>query len=95
MQMLDIPQDWLILKSELLEFENNFDDSLLTEDLFQIRRDDFIIDSGWYQSQNAFITYLILKSSWEEPIVKIRSFNIDECLNAIRLVILYADTLRH
>lgn len=88
---LNIPQNWLILKSEIFEIENNSDKSLLTEDLFQIEREDYIIDSGWYQSQNAFITYLILKSNWEDPIIRIKSSNIFECLNAIRLVILYAD----
>ena len=89
----NITKEWRIDKSDIFELENNFDVSLLTEDMFQIRQKGYIIDSGWYQVQNAFITYLIIESNWEYPIAKIESTNLQDCYDAIQLIASYADKL--
>jgi hypothetical protein len=93
MKRIDLSKEWKAIKLDILEFENDIDESLLTEDLFQIRNEEYIIDSGWYSTQNSFITYLIFQSNWSDPIITIKSENIFDCLNAIQLVIYYADKL--
>jgi len=84
---------WENIKLDILQFENNIDDTLLTEDMFQIKRNEYIVDSGWYSGQKTFITFLIFKSNWSDPIIKIKSNNIFECKYAIQMVINYAEQI--
>lgn len=93
MKRVDFSKEWKIIKLDILEFENDIDESLLTEDMFQIRNKKYLVDAGWYQTQNSFITYLIFDSNWTDPIITIKSKNIFECLNAIQLMIYYTDKL--
>jgi hypothetical protein len=88
-----LTKEWRIDKSDIFELENNIDNSLLTEDMFQISQENYTIDSGWYQGQNTFMTYLISESNWEDPIIKIKSTNLQDCYNAIQIAAIYADKL--
>jgi len=93
MKRVDLGKEWKTTKLDILELDNEIDESLLTEDMFQISNKEYIVDSGWYTTQNSFITYLIFDSNWKDPIITIKSKNIFECLNAIQLTIYYADNL--
>ncbi|MDD2798545.1 MAG: hypothetical protein PHV20_08135 [Bacteroidales bacterium] len=90
---LNIPSNWVIVKSDLLEIEEKQDNSLLIEDLFQIKRMNYLIDAGWYDNQNAFVIYLIQESSWDDPIIKIKSNDLQSCIEAIQFSIYYVDRL--
>lgn len=93
MKRINLSKEWKAIKLDILEFENDIDESLLTEDLFQIRNKEYIIDSGWYSTLNSFITYLIFDSNWSDPVITVKSGNVFDCINAIQLVIYYADKL--
>ena len=89
----DFLKGWNILKADILELEGDFEDTLLTEDMFQIENGNHIIDSGWYSAQNAFITHLIYMHDWENPVVKFVSSSLRNCIHAIELTVTYANKL--
>ncbi len=80
-------KNWDIIKSDIFEISNNLDESALSEDLFQIKNNNFIVDSGWYEGINSFITYLIKDDNWENPVIKIISKTKENCLDAIAFCI--------
>jgi len=81
--------NWQIIRNEFPELINNFHETFLTEDMFQIQQNDYIIDAGWYGNENGFITYLIYNYNWENPIIRIRSNSVEDCLSVINLIIEY------
>jgi len=81
--------NWQIIKNDFPKLINNFHDTFLTEDLFQIQQKDYIIDAGWYGHKNCFTTYLIYKCDWENPLIRIESNSMLDCLNTINLIIEY------
>jgi len=85
--------EWENIKLDILQFENDIEYCLLTEDMFQIKRNGYIVDSGWYSGQDTFITFLIFEFNWSNPIVKIKSKNIFECKYAIQMAINYAEKI--
>ena len=95
MNNIVINLEWENVKLDILQFENDIDidDTLLTEDMFQIKRNGYIVDSGWYSGQKTFITFLIFELNWSDPIIKIKSKNIFECKYAIQMVINYAEKI--
>jgi len=78
--------NWRIIKDDISELADNCSEKFLTEDLFQIQQNDYTIDAGWYGCKNGFITYLIYKYDWENPLIRIESNSISNCLNAINLI---------
>jgi hypothetical protein len=92
MDISDI-RDWEIIKSDLLKLKNDRNKDLLFEDMFQISKKGYIIDSGWYESQKAFITYLIFMHNWESPIKRIVSNSLEGCIDGIFQLIKYTDAL--
>ena len=83
--------NWQVIKNDFPELINNFHDTFLSEDLFQIEQNDYIIDTGWYAHSNSFGTYLIYKYDWENPLIHIVNHSISDCLNAINLIIKYVE----
>lgn len=63
---------WCIIKNELLDI-THFDETLLREDLFQAKKNDYVIDVGWYEGINKFAVILVKKLDWENPMCK---FNV-------------------
>lgn len=88
--MIDI-KDWCIVKNELIDI-TCLDGDFLTEDLFQAKKNDYIVDVGWYEGINKFIIVLIKKLNWENPIVQIQCDEYNGILLGINLCIEYAET---
>lgn len=80
---------WNIIKSNIFDISSETDETFLIEDLFQISCDDFIIDAGWYEGINSYITYLIQHYDWDNPIIKVISKDKKKCLDAIAFCIKY------
>lgn len=93
MQINTIINKWQIINLDILKIKNTFDKSLMSEDMFQIKKEDYIIDSGWYDNQNVFLTFLIHNEDWESPIIFIKSFSLQHCIHAIELTIEYANSV--
>ena len=90
MYMIDI-KDWCIVKNELIDIIY-LNESFLREDLFQAKKNDYIVDVGWYEGINKFMIVLIKKLNWENPIVQIQCDEYKEILLGINLCIDYAET---
>lgn len=85
---------WQIIKDDLTDLNPNLlDESLLTEDLLQMKQGDFIVDAGWYEGANFYIVYLIKDNIWDEPIIKICSPDLQTCYQAIEFCLSYAEEL--
>lgn len=86
-------KNWKIIKDELSD-SITFDEALLTEDIFQAKKDDYVIDFGWYEGIEKFITLLVIKNNWENPIIRIQSDSYEQGLLSINLCVDFIDNLK-
>lgn len=86
--------DWKVIKDELSILNpDDLNYSDLSEDMLQLSNSIFKIDAGWYEGISSFIVYLLRNDDWENPIVKITSYNLENCRRAIQLCIEYSKEL--
>jgi|SRR5690554_558394 len=85
-------KEWCIIKDELLDI-THFDETFLREDLFQAKKNDYIIDVGWYEGINKFMIILVKKLDWKNPIVQIQCDSYKEILLGINLCIKYTEEI--
>lgn len=92
MKKIELSLDgWELKKLDLLD--KSIVPSDLQEDMFQIEQGKYLVDSGWYEAIDAFITYLITNFNWDEPLVKIVSKNHYHCIDAISFCVGYTEKL--
>lgn len=69
----------------------------LYEDMFSadIKKLELILDIGWYGDfiNGSFLILLIKNLNWEEPIIKIKTNNINELLIELKAVIFFIEKL--
>ena len=82
---------WNIKNRDLLN--KSIESTDLREDMFQIERNNILIDSGWYEGSESFITFLIIDYNWEDPFIKIKSYVYSDCIKAISFCIEYAESV--
>ncbi|MBS1780161.1 MAG: hypothetical protein JST70_12590 [Bacteroidetes bacterium] len=65
--------DLRIVKDDIFIYDDVSDDTNLREDMYQAVYGQYIIDCGWYETEDGgnFITYLIKDNNWETPVIKI------------------------
>jgi hypothetical protein len=86
-EALQLYKNWSIIKNDL--FENEY----LSEDIFQIQKNNYVIDIGWYEGPNLFYIYLIKDFEWEHPLVKISAYCREQCFVALEFCINYEKIL--
>lgn len=82
---------WTVIKNDF-EFDNQgditFNSSVYFEDILQASKNDFVIDVGWYDNEEAYICYLIEKLNWDKPVQKVKIKSEKELLKLIQSWIL-------
>lgn len=80
-----VSEKWKVRPNHYIELLEKWDNTLLMEDIFQASLDNFIIDSGWYgEDENGqFVTRLIKDYDWENPIVRLVSYNLQDTVQNI------------
>lgn len=87
---------WIILKDDLTDLSGSSGSSLLTEDLYQASMENYVIDCGWYSSdeddhQGRFITFLIKNQDWERPVLRLETLTDEDAKWSIQLFMKYCD----
>jgi|SRR5690606_14616712 len=85
-------KEWCIIKNELLDITHS-DETFLREDLFQAKKNDYVIDVGWYEGISKFMVVLVKKLDWENPTIQIHCDYYEEILLSINLCVEYAEAI--
>jgi len=84
-----ITHGWTIAYDEFhIDFNIPFHQQIneLNEDLIQVRKDDYLIDIGWYPEMNPngkIRTVLIKNNNWNQPEKIFEDSNYDDFINHI------------
>lgn len=86
-----------VVKDDLIHIDTPFSprEDCLTEDLFQLLHNDFVLDVGWYNKErgDCFSIYIIKNENWEKPIYSEDVFVVNDLNNRFYYVLGIFDTI--
>ena len=84
-----------IVVDDIFTYEDMPDDTILREDMYQATCEQYVVDCGWYETDDGgtFITYLIKDYDWETPVIKILTKTFEDAKWSINVCKAYLESL--
>ncbi|MCB9045557.1 MAG: hypothetical protein H6550_05400 [Chitinophagales bacterium] len=84
-----------IAVDDIFTYEQIPDDTILREDMYQATFEQYVVDCGWYETDEGgtFITYLIKDFDWEMPVIKILTKDFENAKWSINVCKEYLENL--